>query len=97
MSEISTYTLLNVGRLVGGPGSIVGIKDIVIDLGAKKALIVTDKGVAGAGLVAAPKALFETAGATVAVIDSTRPLDEVKAQIRAALVARPQLQLATIE
>ena len=77
MSEISTYTLLNVGRLVGGPGSIVGIKDIVADRGTKKALIVTDKGVAGAGLVAAPKALFETAGATVAVIDSTPPEPDV--------------------
>ena len=32
----------------------------------------------------------------MAVIDSTRSLDEVKAQIRAAIVARPQLQL-TIE
>lgn len=29
----------------------------------------------------------------MAVIDSTRSLDEVKAQIRAAIVARPQLQL----
>ena len=77
MSEISTYTLLNVGRLVGGQGSIVGIKDIVADRGTKKALIVTDKGVAGAGLVAAPKALFETAGATVAVIDSTPPEPDV--------------------
>ena len=33
----------------------------------------------------------------MAVIDSTRPLDEVKAQIRAAIVARPHLQLAMIE
>ena len=39
----------------------------------------------------------EQAPQRMAVIDSTRPLNEVKAQIRAALAARPQLRLATIE
>ena len=94
MSETSTYTLLNVGRLIGGPGSIAGIKDVVADLGASSALIVTDKGVAGAGLVTSPKALLEAAGATVAVIDSTPPepdVDQVDAIVAQARKHAPDL------
>ncbi len=86
---MSTYTLLNAGRIIAGPGSIESIKDVVSDWGANKVLIITDKGVAGAGLIAKPKALLEAAGVEVAVIDTTPPEPDVK-QVSAILdAARP--------
>ena len=64
---MSTYTLLNVGRIIAGPGSIESINEVVTDLGARKVLIISDKGVARAGLIEKPKAILEAAGVTVAV------------------------------
>ena len=83
---MSTYTLLNAGRIVAGPGSIGSIKDVVADLGARKVLIISDKGVARAGLIDKPKALLEAAGITVAVIDDTPPEPDVE-QVNAILAA----------
>ena len=91
---MSIYTLLNAGRIIAGPGSIESIKDIVADMGANKVLIVTDKGVAGAGLIAKPKALLEAAGVEVAVIDTTPPepdVNQVNAILEAARPCAPQL------
>lgn len=83
---MSTYALLNAGRIIGGPGSIESIKDVAADLGVSKALIITDKGVAGAGLIARPKSLLEAAGVAVAVVDSTPPEPDVE-QVNAILAA----------
>ena len=91
---MSAYTLLNAGRIIAGPGSIEGIKDVVADLGATKVLIITDKGVAGAGLIAKPKGLLEAAGIEVAVIDTTPPepeVNQVNAILEAARPHAPQL------
>ena len=59
---MSTYSILNAGRIVAGPDSIEQIADIVKDYGASRALIISDKGVARAGLIERPKALLEAAG-----------------------------------
>lgn len=91
---MSTYALLNAGRIIAGPGSIESIKDVVADLGAGKVLIITDKGVAGAGLIAKPKALLEAAGVEVSVIDTTPPepeVDQVNAILAAARPHAPEL------
>jgi alcohol dehydrogenase class IV len=91
---MGAYTLLNAGRIIAGAGSIESIKDVANDLGAKKALIVTDKGVAGAGLIAKPKAILENAGIRVAVIDDTPPepeADQVSAIVASARPHAPQL------
>ena len=91
---MSTYTLLNAGRIIAGPGSIENIKDVVADSGASKVLIITDKGVAGAGLIAKPKALLDAAGIEVAVIDTTPPepdVNQVNAILDAARLYAPQL------
>lgn len=91
---MSTYALLNAGRIIAGPGSIESIKDVVADLGAGKVLIITDKGVAGAGLIAKPKALLEAAGVEVSVIDTTPPepeVDQVNAILAAAKPHAPEL------
>ena len=74
---MSTYSILSPGRIVAGPGSIESIAEIAADLGANYVLIVSDKGVARAGLIDRPKALLEAAGITVAVIDDTPPEPEV--------------------
>ncbi|WP_263771603.1 iron-containing alcohol dehydrogenase [Propionivibrio soli] len=91
---MSTYTLLNAGRIVAGPGSVANITEIVAEIGAEKVLIITDKGVAGAGLIDKPKALLESAGVAVAVIDNTPPepdVDQVNAIVAAARLHAPQL------
>lgn len=74
---MSTYSLLSAGRTFGGAGSIAHIKDVAADLGATRALIISDQGVARAGLLAKPKALLEAAGVAVSVIDSTPPEPDV--------------------
>lgn len=91
---MSTYTLLNAGRIVAGPGSVANITEIVAEIGAEKVLIITDKGVAGAGLIDKPKALLESAGVAVAVIDNTPPepdVDQVNAIVAVARLHAPQL------
>ncbi len=74
---MSTYSLLNAGRIVAGPDSIEQIADIVKDYGASRALIISDKGVARAGLIERPKALLEAAGIAVTILDDTPPEPEV--------------------
>ena len=75
---MSTYSLLNAGRIVAGPDSIEQIADIVKDYGASRVLIISDKGVARAGLIERPKVLLEAAGIAVTVLDDTPPEPEVE-------------------
>lgn len=84
MSLPITYSLLNVGRIVAGPDSIEQIAAIATDLGATRVLIVSDRGVARAGLIERPRALLKAAGITVSVIDDTPPEPEVD-QVNALL------------
>ena len=86
---MSTYTLLNAGRIVAGPGSIANIKDIVADLGAGRVLIISDQGVAKAGLIDKPRAILEAAGVSVAVLDNTPPEPDVE-QVNTILTAARQ-------
>ena len=75
------YTLLNVGRIIAGPGSLSTIQEIPAAYGAEKVLIITDQGVWNAGLIEKPKTILETAGFRVAVIHDTPPepaVDQVK-------------------
>ena len=83
---MSTYSLLSAGRTFGGAGSIEQIKAIAADLGATRALIISDQGVARAGLLTKPKALLEAAGVAVTVIDSTPPEPDV-GQVEAIFAA----------
>lgn len=78
MEQTTPYSLLNAGKIVGGAGCIGTIVEEVRACGAKTALIITDKGVWQAGLVARPKALLEAAGIQVDVINDTPPEPEVK-------------------
>jgi alcohol dehydrogenase class IV len=76
------YSLLNVGRVIAGPGSLSAIREIPAAYGAQKVLIITDQGVWNAGLIEKPKSLLESAGINVAVIRDTPPepdVDQVKA------------------
>jgi len=75
---MSTYSILNAGRIVAGPDSIEQIADIMKDYGASRVLIISDKGVARAGLIDRPKALLEAAGIAVSILDDTPPEPEVE-------------------
>ena len=86
MADMSTYSLLTAGRINAGPGSIETLKEVVADFSAKNVLIISDKGVAGAGLITRPQALLEEAGVSVKVIDNTPPEPDV-GQVEAILDA----------
>ena len=91
---MSTYTLLNAGRIIAGSGSIESIASVVADLGGERALIVTDRGVAGAGLITRPQSLLAAAGVEVSVIDTVPPepdVDQVNAILAAARPMAPQV------
>ena len=83
---MNTYSLLNAGRVNAGPGSIDSLKEVVADFNARNVLIISDKGVAGAGLIARPQALLEEAGASVCIIDDTPPEPSVE-QVESILAA----------
>ena len=87
MSTTSTYSLLNVGKIIAGPGSIDSIKEIPAEYGAKRALIITDQGVWNAGLIEKPKRLLEASGLQVEMINNTPPepaVDQVYSIVNAA-------------
>jgi alcohol dehydrogenase class IV len=71
-------TLLNAGRIIAGPGSTDRLPELVEDLGGRRALIVSDQGVARAGLVDRPQRILAAAGVAVTVLDETPPEPEVK-------------------
>ena len=83
---MNTYSLLNAGRVNAGPGSIDSLKEVVADFNARNVLIISDKGVAGAGLIARPQALLEEAGVSVSIIDDTPPEPSVE-QVESILAA----------
>jgi alcohol dehydrogenase class IV len=81
------YSLLNIGKIVAGAGSIVQIADLVAGFEAKNVVIITDQGVWNSGLVEKPKMLLETAGINVQVINNTPPeptVDQVNGIYQAA-------------
>jgi len=83
----NVYSLLNIGKIVAGPGCIEQITGIVADYEAKNVVIITDQGVWNSGLVEKPKTLLEGAGVNVHVINDTPPeptVDQVNAVFKAA-------------
>ena len=71
-----TYSILNVRRMIAGPGSIEAVGEVAADLAARKALIVTDRGVWDAGLIERPMRILESSGVRVEVIRDTPPEPE---------------------
>lgn len=80
------YTLFNAGRIVGGPGSLDQLPALAAELRARRVLVVSDKGVAAAGLVEPARAALAKAGLAVQVIDNTPPEPEVN-DVEAVLAA----------
>lgn len=81
------YSLLNIGKIVAGAGSIMQIADIVKDYAAQNVVVITDQGVSNSGLIEKPKALLEEAGINVHIINDTPPeptVDQVNAIFAAA-------------
>lgn len=78
MSTSPNYAILNPGRVIAGAGSIAQLAEVAQSFNAKRVLVVSDKGVAAAGLVNGPRAALEAAGLRVTLIDSTPPEPDVK-------------------
>jgi alcohol dehydrogenase len=91
----NTYSLLNIGKIIAGAGSIEQIKDAVESFGAKNVVIITDKGVWETGLVKNPMAILENAGVKVHVINDTPPEPSV-AQVNAIFAAAKQFECQLI-
>jgi alcohol dehydrogenase class IV len=70
---------------LAGEGSVQRLPELAAEFGARRVLIVSDKGVARAGLVEAPRAALAAAGIAVTVIDDVPP--EPEAQHADATVA----------
>ena len=59
-------------RLVFGPGSLGKLGSLAAELGGKRALLVTDKGITKAGHAERARASLEAAGIAVTIFDSVR-------------------------
>ena len=59
-------------RLVFGPGTLERVGALARELGAKRALVVTDRGIVAAGHVARAAASLEAAGVAVVLYDAVR-------------------------
>lgn len=71
------YSIMMPKQVIAGPNSIIEIANLVKDLGGKKALVVTDKGVWNAGLVEKPLQLLTEAGIAFEVINDVPPEPEI--------------------
>ncbi|MFM2404075.1 MAG: hypothetical protein RL223_1955 [Pseudomonadota bacterium] len=80
----TTYTLHHAGRVIGGAGSLAQLPTLAAEWRASRVLIISDRGVARAGLVEPARAALAAAGCQVQVIDSTPPEPEV-ADVEAVL------------
>ena len=58
--------------LVFGPGTLARVGSLAAELGGRRALIVTDKGIVNAGHVERARATLEAAGIAVTIFDSVR-------------------------
>ncbi|MFO1395744.1 MAG: iron-containing alcohol dehydrogenase [Burkholderiales bacterium] len=65
--------IVHPNRVVAGAGSVQRLPELATEFGAKRALIVSDQGVARAGLVDAPRDALAAAGIAVTVIDGVPP------------------------
>ena len=74
----ASYALLNTGRVIAGAGSLSQLPTLAAELRAKRVLIVSDKGVAAAGLVEPARQALAKAGLAVQVIDNTPPEPDVR-------------------
>lgn len=90
-----TYSLLNIGKIIAGAGSIEQIGEAVAGFDAKNVVIITDKGVWETGLVTRPKEILENAGIKVHVINDTPPEPSV-AQVNAIFTAAKQFECQLI-
>ena len=75
---MNAFTLFNAGRIVAGAGSLSRLPEIAADFRAKRVLVVSDKGVAAAGLVEPARQALALAGLHVTVLDNTPPEPEVR-------------------
>ncbi|HPB70409.1 MAG TPA: iron-containing alcohol dehydrogenase [Syntrophales bacterium] len=82
------YEFLNGGRIVAGHDALKRIPTILADLGAKNPLIVTDRGVAGAGLVEVARNALRDALALETIADDVPVDSDIKAVRRIAELYR---------
>ncbi len=81
-------------RLVFGPGSLAKVGTLAAELGGKRALLVTDKGIAKAGHAERARVALEAAGVAVAIFDGVREnpdTEDVRRCVEAAGAAKADI------
>lgn len=81
-----SHSILHAGRVIAGAGSLDQLPALAAELRASRVLIVSDKGVAAAGLVQPAQDALAKAGLAVAVVDNTPPEPDVR-DVEAVLAA----------
>lgn len=71
LNHISSFQ--SADKIIFGVNSIESLGEILNNYNVSKTLIVTDKGVYGAGLIKKPKEIIESAGIIIDVISNVRP------------------------
>lgn len=94
---MTPFTFQTVPNVLFEPGAAGKIAEIVAGFGAKRVLLVTDRGVRAAGLTATAERALAAAGATITVFDDVvadPPAAVVKHAAEIARVARTELVLS---
>ncbi|MEO6742285.1 MAG: iron-containing alcohol dehydrogenase, partial [Chthoniobacteraceae bacterium] len=81
-------------RLVFGAGSLGKVGTLAAELGARRALLVTDKGIAACGHAERARVALEAAGVSVTIFDSVREnpdTDDVRRCVETAIAAKVDL------
>lgn len=84
----SPCTLFNSGRIVAGAGSLERLAELASEFAARRVLIVSDPGVARAGILEGPRSALAKAGLAVTVIDNVPPEPEARDAESAIAAAR---------
>ncbi len=75
-------------RVVFGRGALLGLGRFACELGSKRVLIVTDKGIAGAGHAARARQILEKEGVSVSLFDGVRENPDTEDVSRCVSAAR---------
>jgi alcohol dehydrogenase class IV len=71
------FTLFNAGRILAGANSLSRLPELAAEYKARRVLVISDKGVAAAGLVEPACRALALAGLAVTVLDDTPPEPDV--------------------
>ena len=76
--SLTNYSLQTPKKVIGGLNSIEKLAEVVNSFNAERVMIITDNGVWKAGLIEKPKAILESAGIKVEIVNDVPPEPEMQ-------------------